>query len=98
MSRGLASPVALMYLKIRVPQFDSMISAISLLVSLLLGFTALGEEFQAGTGRSDITPTEPVRLAGYAGRNHPFERIDQHLFVKALAVRDPAGRTTLIIT
>ncbi|MEW6306206.1 MAG: neutral/alkaline non-lysosomal ceramidase N-terminal domain-containing protein [Verrucomicrobiota bacterium] len=56
------------------------------------------QEFQAGVGRADITPAEPIRLAGYASRNKPSESVEQHLFVKALALRDAAGATTLILT
>jgi len=56
------------------------------------------EGFQAGLGRADITPAEPIRLAGYASRTKPSESVAQHLFTKALAVRDPAGQLTIIIT
>ncbi len=56
------------------------------------------QEFKAGVGQSDITPTEPIWLAGYAGRTKPSEGVDQHIFAKALALQDPAGAVTLIIT
>ena len=59
---------------------------------------ASAQEFQAGVGRADITPTEPIRLAGYAGRNKPHESIDQPICTKALALRDSAGAITLIVT
>jgi neutral ceramidase len=68
----------------------------------LMGMLSAGycsaQEFQAGTGKADITPTEPVRLAGYAGRTKAFESIDQHLFTKALALKDAQGQTTIIVT
>jgi len=60
--------------------------------------TIHAQEFKVGVGRADITPTEPVRLAGYASRTKPSSAIDQHLFAKALAIRDSSGATTLIIT
>ncbi len=60
--------------------------------------TAIAAEFHAGLGRADITPQEPIWLAGYAGRNKPSEGVDQKLNVKALALKDASGATTLIVT
>jgi hypothetical protein len=56
------------------------------------------QDFQAGVARVDITPEGPIRLAGYASRNKPSESVDQRLFVKALALKDGAGATTLLLT
>jgi len=71
-------------------------------VLLVLSLTAIGQlaaqDFHAGVARTDITPAGPIRLAGYASRNKPSESVDQHLFVKALALKDSAGATTLILT
>ncbi len=70
-----------------------------LLATLLLATTLQGAEpYQAGLARADITPAGPIRLAGYAGRNKASESIDQRLFTKALALRDPLGQLTIIIT
>jgi len=55
-------------------------------------------EFRAGVATMDITPQQPVRLAGYASRGAPHESVAQHLFVKALALEDAAGATTLILS
>src|SRR5512146_2847732 len=55
-------------------------------------------EFEAGVGRADITPTEPVHLAGYATRAKVFSTIDQRIFVKALALEDSGGALTLLVT
>src|SRR3954468_13705985 len=68
------------------------------IAGLFLIATVVAEDFKGGVARMDITPTEPIRLAGYAGRNKPSESIEQHLFVKALALQDAGGTTTLIIT
>jgi neutral ceramidase len=54
--------------------------------------------FEAGIGRADITPEEPVRLAGYASRDTPFTKVAQKLFVKALALKDSAGRVSVLLT
>jgi hypothetical protein len=56
------------------------------------------QEYQAGVGRADITPTEPIRLGGYASRNKPSEGIAERLFTKALALRDSSGNTVILIT
>ncbi len=59
---------------------------------------ATTSDFKAGVGRSDITPTGPVWLAGYAGRNKPSDGVEQRLSTKALAFQDAAGNTTLVVT
>lgn len=72
------------------------------LLALLAGFglaaSSFAQEFKVGVARADITPTEPIRLAGYASRNKPHESVDQPIWVKALALQDPAGTTSIIIT
>ncbi|MDZ4286396.1 MAG: neutral/alkaline non-lysosomal ceramidase N-terminal domain-containing protein [Prosthecobacter sp.] len=73
----------------------------SLFLTLMMMWSALpaaAAGYKVGVGKADITPTEPVRLAGYASRSKPFESIDQHLFAKALAIEDAAGAVTLIVT
>lgn len=54
--------------------------------------------FEAGVGRADITPEEPVRLAGYASRDKPTSAIIQRLFAKALALKDDSGRVSLLVS
>ncbi|MBI3880760.1 MAG: neutral/alkaline non-lysosomal ceramidase N-terminal domain-containing protein [Verrucomicrobia bacterium] len=71
------------------------LTAIALVALLSPAFAG---DFQAGVARADITPAGPIRLAGYAGRNKPSESVDQHLFVKALALEDATGARTLILT
>jgi hypothetical protein len=56
------------------------------------------QEYQAGAGRADITPTEAIRLGGYASRNKPSEGIAERLFVKAVALRDSSGGAVILIT
>ncbi|MEP6672391.1 MAG: neutral/alkaline non-lysosomal ceramidase N-terminal domain-containing protein [Chthoniobacter sp.] len=70
------------------------------LFSLLFvaAISASAQDFKVGVGRADITPTEPVRLGGYASRTKPSSNVDARLFAKALAIRDSTGATTLIIT
>lgn len=75
--------------------------AVFVFVCSLLALTlseVRGEGLKAGVGRADITPSGPIRLAGYASRTKPSEKIDQRIFVKALALQDATGATTLIVT
>ncbi len=52
----------------------------------------------AGVGRYEITPNEPVWMAGYGSRVRPMEGVRQPLWAKALAIRDSAGHTAVIVT
>jgi neutral ceramidase len=54
--------------------------------------------WKAGTASVMITPDEPLWLAGYAGRTGPAEDKISDLFVRALALEDPAGERLVIIS
>lgn len=71
----------------------------TLLLFVISFFTVIhAEDFKAGVAKAEITPQEPIWLAGYAGRDRPSEGVDQPIFVKALALQDSAGALTLILT
>ncbi len=53
--------------------------------------------WQAGLGRVDITPREPVPLAGYGGKTRLSQGVDHPIWLKALALRDERGQTLLWI-
>jgi neutral ceramidase len=55
-------------------------------------------EWKAGTGREKITPPAGLWMTGYAVRDHPAEGTAQDLWVKALAVQDPAGNGGVLLT
>ncbi|MCW5981501.1 MAG: neutral/alkaline non-lysosomal ceramidase N-terminal domain-containing protein [Bryobacteraceae bacterium] len=55
-------------------------------------------EWQAGAAKVDITPREPIWLAGYAGRTGPSKGVIQRIYVKALALKDNAGELSAIVT
>jgi hypothetical protein len=54
--------------------------------------------WQAGTARAVITPRESMWMAGYGSRDHPSEGVQHDLWAKALALRDPGGKTALLVT
>jgi hypothetical protein len=57
-----------------------------------------GADYQVGVGRVEITPHEPIWMAGYAARKHPSEGIDQPLYLKALALQAGEGPPFVLIT
>ena len=74
------------------------------LLTLCLGLLAIGgnlgaeEGWQAGVGKREITPSEPVRLSGYANRSQPFLAVDDPLFVRALAMRHGSSPWSVIVS
>jgi hypothetical protein len=54
--------------------------------------------FKAGVAAAVITPTGPLWMGGYSSRNHPAEGKEIDLYVKALALEDPAGRRLVLLT
>lgn len=65
---------------------------------LLLAGGALAQEWQAGLAKAVVTPGEPIRMAGFGARTKPSEGVRQDLYVKALALQDRGGRTSVIVT
>ncbi|MAT14005.1 MAG: hypothetical protein CMJ46_01900 [Planctomyces sp.] len=44
-------------------------------------------DYEIGLSKLEITPTEPVRLSGYGNRTEPFERVEEPIFVRTMAIR-----------
>lgn len=63
-------------------------------ISAVPGFAS----WQAGVARVDITPTQSIWMGGFAARTHPSEGIRQHIFAKALALKDTSGALTVLVT
>ena len=55
-------------------------------------------EWLAGAARADLTPPEPVWMAGYGSRTKPMEGVRRKIWAKALALRDSAGATSVLVT
>src|SRR5438034_421686 len=82
---------------------------ICLAFALVLAVTALhlpevradevpGAEWSAGVASVKITPDKPILLAGYASRTKPFEKVDQDIYAKALALADSKGHRAVLVT
>jgi neutral ceramidase len=54
--------------------------------------------WKAGVAKANITPSEPLWLAGYAARAKPAEGKVMELWIKALALEDERGRRAVILT
>ena len=54
--------------------------------------------WQAGTSKVAITPRQSMWMSGYASRTKPSEGSVHELWAKALAIKDPQGRTVLLVT
>jgi len=59
---------------------------------------AQAQTWRAGTGKVAITPREPVWMAGFGNRNHPFEGVRMEIWAKALALQDETGKTSVLVT
>jgi hypothetical protein len=56
------------------------------------------ESWKAGAAKVVITPSRPMWMSGYSGRDHAAEGKLHDLWAKALVVEDPAGERLLLIT
>jgi len=56
-------------------------------------------EWKAGVAVVNVTPRDPIPLAGFASRvKGPSHGVDADLHVKALALQDRSGKTAVIVT
>jgi len=79
---------------------NTMIHRIRYLVLLVvLVFTLqvrAGSIIKVGVGKTEITPTEPMRLYGYASRTEPFIGIYDPLFCRSVVFDDGITQATII--
>ena len=54
--------------------------------------------YRVGIAKADITPTFPIRTAGYGNRNKPSEGVDHPLHAKALAIQFDNDPPLLLLT
>ena len=54
--------------------------------------------WKAGTAKADITPTQPLWMAGYGARTKPAEGKEMSLWLKVLALEDARGHRAVILT
>lgn len=54
--------------------------------------------WKAGVAAVDITPAEPIWMAGYAARKAPSQGVRRELYAKALALEDAGGAMGVLVT
>jgi len=57
-----------------------------------------GQWRQIGVAKIDVTPSYPVRLAGYAVRTRESEGVSQHLWAKALVIGTDAEKPVVLVS
>jgi hypothetical protein len=69
---------------------------IALFLVAASGQSALAAELRAGTAKIDITPTQPVRLAGYESRKELSQGVHDPLGARALAFEQDGKRLIFV--
>lgn len=75
-----------------------MIAKLALFISSVFIVSSAAAAWQVGVAKVDITPTEPVPLAGYGGKTRLPVRVLHPIWIKALALRDDSGATSVLVT
>lgn len=68
------------------------------LFGLVLSPRGLAADFEVGIAREDVTPPEPIRLTGYASRQHEASGVEQRLWAKAVAISHQGSPSAVLIT
>ena len=55
-------------------------------------------DWKVGVAKTIITPSTPIHLVGYGGRDDPFSRVDTEIYAKALAFEDAQGYQAVLVT
>ena len=71
---------------------------IAALTCLSSTFLLAADAWKAGVAKVDITPAEPIWLAGYGNRAKPSDGVLQKIYVKALALEDETGKRSVLVT
>jgi hypothetical protein len=82
-----------------------MILSVSRITALLLAWCLAAGQlwaadalWKAGVAKANITPAEPLWLAGYASREKPADGKVMELWIKVLALEDARGHRAVILT
>ncbi len=74
-------------------------SIVIVLAGLLLSATPMekqAEMLKAGTSKIKITPTDPVRMSGYAARSEPFKGVHDDLYASAIVFGNSLTKACVI--
>ncbi|APZ93180.1 Neutral ceramidase precursor [Fuerstiella marisgermanici] len=71
----------------------------ALLFSLLTNFAvADNATWKAGTAKANITPEQPLWMAGYGGRDKPAEGTYHDLWIRVVALEDANGHQGIVLS
>ena len=62
----------------------------------LCSVDCIAEHWLAGFSRVDVTPVEPVRMAGYGSRDRPSDGVDTPLFARCFALMPKASFSDVV--
>ncbi|WP_197455762.1 neutral/alkaline non-lysosomal ceramidase N-terminal domain-containing protein [Stieleria neptunia] len=68
------------------------------LMLFLITSTGADDGWQAGVAKQNITPDEPMWMAGYGSRDRPSQGKLTDLWAKALVLQDASGNQAVLIT
>ena len=68
------------------------------LLAFVVFASPVEDDWKVGLASVKITPDDPVQMSGYASRTKPFERVNDDLHAKALALEDAQGHRGVIVT
>jgi len=68
-----------------------------LLSSIVPGIAAESSALEVGLAVREVTPELPIRLAGYAARKRPADKVDLPLFAQAMALRNASGERFVFV-
>src|SRR6478672_4538355 len=83
-----------------VARMNSTLWRLLLIVGWLLAtnLVAASASWKAGMAKANITPSEPIWLAGYGSRTHPADGTFMELWIKVLALEDSTGKRAIVLT
>jgi len=73
-------------------------TALALIVAFHSQTNAAEAEWKAGLATVKITPEKPLPMSGYASRVKPYEKVEQDIYAKALALEDNRGQRAVLVT
>jgi len=82
----------------RRPAFRFVAVLAAVLSSLAAAQTRDMGGWKAGVAKVAITPGEPIWMAGFGFRKHPSAGVREPIYIKALALQDATGTTSVLVT
>jgi hypothetical protein len=86
-------------MKKRVMRYLFSVLLLACLVSIIYnvnGVPAAKNSLQVGAAKIKITPTTPIPMSGYGGRNDPFKGVHDDLYARAIVFSDGVNKAATI--